>query len=56
MKAAVLRKVGEPLTVEEIQIFATQLRTPDNKRVIVPNSSITCCVRSKRIWLRVHCW
>jgi len=27
-------------TVEEIQIFATQLRTPDNKRVIVPNSSI----------------
>jgi len=27
--------------VEEIQIFATQMRTPDNKRVIVPNSSIS---------------
>ena len=27
--------------VEEIQIFATVLKTPDNKRVIVPNSAIT---------------
>ena len=28
-------------SVEEIQIFATVMRTPDNKRIIVPNSSIT---------------
>ena len=28
-------------TVEEIQIFATALKTPDNKAVVVPNSSIT---------------
>ena len=27
--------------VEEVQIFTTQLRTPDNKRVIVGNSAIT---------------
>lgn len=27
--------------VTEVQIFATVLQTPDNKRVIVPNSSIT---------------
>jgi small conductance mechanosensitive channel len=27
-------------TVEEIQIFTTQLKTPDNKTVIVPNSKI----------------
>ncbi len=27
--------------VEEIQIFNTVLRTPDNKRIVVPNSSIT---------------
>ena len=28
-------------TVEEIKVFATELRTPDNKAIIVPNSSIT---------------
>ena len=28
-------------TVEEIQIFTTQLRSPDNKTIIVPNSKIT---------------
>jgi small conductance mechanosensitive channel len=27
-------------TVEEIQIFSTQLKTPDNKTIIVPNSKI----------------
>jgi len=27
--------------VEEIQIFTTQLRTPDNKTIIVPNAKIT---------------
>ena len=28
-------------TVEEIQIFTTTLKTPDNKTVIVPNASLT---------------
>jgi small conductance mechanosensitive channel len=28
-------------TVEEIQIFTTQLKTPDNKTIIIPNSNIT---------------
>ena len=28
-------------TVEEIQIFTTQLKTPDNKTIIVPNAKIT---------------
>jgi small conductance mechanosensitive channel len=28
-------------TVEKIQIFTTQLKTPDNKTVIIPNSSLT---------------
>ncbi|MBU0719479.1 MAG: mechanosensitive ion channel [Planctomycetes bacterium] len=28
-------------SVQEVQIFATTLNTPDNKRVIVPNSEIT---------------
>jgi len=27
--------------VEELQVFATILKTPDNKRIIVPNSSMT---------------
>src|SRR5210317_1339476 len=28
-------------TVEAIQIFTTQLRTPDNKTIIIPNGSLT---------------
>lgn len=28
-------------TVESIQIFTTQLKTPDNKTIIIPNASIT---------------
>lgn len=28
-------------TVEEIQVFTTQLKTPDNKTVIIPNSKLT---------------
>ena len=28
-------------TVESLQIFTTQLRTPDNKKIIVPNASLT---------------
>jgi small conductance mechanosensitive channel len=28
-------------TVEEIQIFTTQLKTPDNKTIIIPNSKIS---------------
>jgi small conductance mechanosensitive channel len=32
---------GTAGTVEEIQIFTTQLRTPDNKTIIIPNSSLT---------------
>jgi small conductance mechanosensitive channel len=31
---------GETGTVEEVQIFTTVLTTPDNKKVIVPNSQI----------------
>jgi len=31
---------GKAGTVEDIQIFATQLKTPDNKVVIIPNSAI----------------
>jgi small conductance mechanosensitive channel len=32
---------GTAGTVEAIQIFTTQLRTPDNKTVIIPNGSLT---------------
>lgn len=32
---------GTAGTVEKIQLFTTQLRSPDNKTVIVPNSSMT---------------
>jgi small conductance mechanosensitive channel len=32
---------GTTGTVEEIQIFTTLLKTPDNKKVIVPNSKMT---------------
>jgi small conductance mechanosensitive channel len=32
---------GTAGTVESIQIFTTQLRTPDNKTVIVPNAKLT---------------
>ncbi|MGB2927562.1 MAG: mechanosensitive ion channel domain-containing protein, partial [Desulfobacterales bacterium] len=28
-------------TVEAIQIFTTQIQTPDNKTVIIPNASLT---------------
>jgi len=28
-------------TVEEVQVFSTRFTTPDNKRIIVPNSAIT---------------
>lgn len=31
---------GKAGTVEDIQIFATQLKSPDNKVIIIPNSSI----------------
>lgn len=31
---------GKAGTVEDIQIFATQLKTPDNKIIIIPNSAI----------------
>jgi small conductance mechanosensitive channel len=32
---------GQEGVVEEIQVFATVLKTPDNKRVILPNSAVT---------------
>lgn len=36
-----IEAAGTAGIVEQIMIFATQLRTPDNKRIIVPNSGIT---------------
>ena len=35
-----IEAAGKSGSVEKIEIFATELRTPDNKVVIVPNSSI----------------
>ena len=32
---------GTSGTVEQIQVFATTLKTPDNKTIVVPNSAIT---------------
>jgi small conductance mechanosensitive channel len=32
---------GTAGTVESIQIFTTQLQTPDNKRIIIPNAKLT---------------
>lgn len=36
-----IEAAGVTGTVEEIQIFTTQLKTPDNKTIIVPNASVT---------------
>ena len=36
-----IEAAGTAGTVEEIQIFTTQLKTPDNKTIIIPNSSLT---------------
>ncbi len=36
-----IQGAGEAGIVEEIALFTTQLRTPDNKTIIVPNSKIT---------------
>jgi len=36
-----IEAAGTAGTVEEIQIFTTQLKTPDNKTIIIPNSKIT---------------
>ena len=32
---------GSAGTVEEIQVFTTQLKTPDNKTIIIPNAKLT---------------
>ncbi len=37
----VIEVAGVAGSVEEVQIFATTLRTADNKRIIVPNAAIT---------------
>lgn len=39
-KGDVINGAGIEGTVEEVQIFSTTLHTADNKRIIVPNSSI----------------
>ncbi|HEX4976051.1 MAG TPA: mechanosensitive ion channel domain-containing protein [Pseudomonadales bacterium] len=36
-----IEAAGTAGTVDDIQIFSTTLRTPDNKLIIVPNASIT---------------
>ncbi len=36
-----IEAAGTAGSVEEIQIFTTRLRTPDNKLVIIPNSKVT---------------
>lgn len=37
----IIEAAGVTGSVEEIQIFTTQLKTPDNKTVIIPNSKVT---------------
>ncbi len=34
---------GTAGTVEEVHIFNTRLRTPDNKSIVIPNSQLTSC-------------
>ncbi len=36
-----IEAAGEMGTVEEMQIFTTQVKTPDNKTVIIPNARLT---------------
>lgn len=36
-----IEAAGTMGTVEEIEIFTTKLRTPDNKQIIIPNNQIT---------------
>ena len=36
-----IEAAGVAGVVEEIEIFTTQLRTPDNKTIIIPNASVT---------------
>jgi len=36
-----IEAAGVAGVVEEIQIFTTQLKTPDNKTIIIPNASVT---------------
>lgn len=35
-----VRAGGETGSVEEIELFTTELKTPDNRRIIIPNSAI----------------
>ncbi|GBC63909.1 mechanosensitive ion channel protein [Desulfonema ishimotonii] len=37
----IIEAAGVTGTVEEIQIFTTQLKTPDNKTIIIPNAKVT---------------